>query len=111
MSEQQFPHTNLIRNAAADGKNSSFVDFNDIKPENETVSWIMGAVTGGIIGAIPGFIEGKNNTKLISGGMLMATTAIGACLGGVVSVLSTRTHNQWSDKVLQLQTNNNTQQR
>lgn len=111
MSDQPLPGVNLIRNSVADGKNSTFVDFKDIKPINETVAMVSGAVGGAFLGALPGLMVGKKNEPLLSQGMLIASTSIGGILGGITAAMSAKTHNNWSEKVLQMQANNSAQHR
>ena len=98
MAERELPQSNLIRNAISEGKNSSFVDYKDLAPINETSAVLTGMLSGGFIGMLPALFTGDITAP--KKGYLLAGTAIGAVIGGVVGLNSAQTHNSWAERVL-----------
>jgi hypothetical protein len=95
---------------AAGGGQTAIVDYHDLRPINMPAATIGGAASGALFGALPaGFwaLMQDNHTlpgtRTFTGGAFLTTgifTACGAIIGGFLSYLNAKTHNDWAAKVM-----------
>ncbi|MFM9891136.1 MAG: hypothetical protein ACKVOE_10965 [Rickettsiales bacterium] len=104
-------HGNIIRSNLAGNGDTTFVDYDNLHPTNETAAAVSGAAAGATTGAlIVGLaaMVGADSPKpyykkiLTAPGLMIsaAIIAIPAAIGAYTSTLRARTHNQWSSRVL-----------
>ena len=109
--EANHANANLMRSNIAANGDTTFVDFDNLHPENETAASLNGALAGGGLGAtvlaLTALVGADTQKpllkKLFTGpglAVAAAIVAVPAAIGAYTSVLRARTHNEWSNRVL-----------
>ncbi len=83
---------------AQPGENTSFVDYRDLKPINQTAAVIAGVLGGAVLGATGYMLVNDSGKSKYSNHALVFAVA-STVLGGVLSYMTSKTHNDWAERI------------